>query len=165
MKCPSWWKIADREDEAALVVVVGSDGTVLAQNEYHRWRVHELVTIVMDELDQLAAQAFEGYVVRKDLARSFKGRYPVPEYVAEFLLGRYCASTDETEIQEGLNIVEAQMRYRTVRAGEEELFKSRARELGSVKLIDIITARLDARSDSYMASTAESEAERRAYLC
>ena len=79
----------------------------------------------MDELDQLASQAFEGYVVRKDLARSFKGRYPVPEYVAEFLLGRYCASTDETEIQEGLNIVELQMRNRTVRAGEEELFKSR----------------------------------------
>ena len=114
--------------------------------------VHKLVTIVMDELDQLAAQAFEGYVVRKDLARSFKGRYPVPEYVAEFLLGRYCASTDETEIQEGLNIVESQMQYRTVRAGEEELFKSRARELGSVKLIDILTARLDARSDSYMAT-------------
>ena len=111
-----------------------------------------MVIIVMDELDQLAAQAFEGYVVRKDLARSFKGRYPVPEYVAEFLLGRYCASTDETEIQEGLNIVESQMVYRTVRAGEEELFKSRARELGSVKLIDIITARLDARSDSYMAT-------------
>ena len=106
----------------------------------------------MDELDQLAAQAFEGYVVRKDLARSFKGRYPVPEYVAEFLLGRYCASTDETEIQEGLNIVESQMAYRTVRAGEEELFKSRSRELGSIKLIDIITTRLDARSDSYLAS-------------
>ena len=111
-----------------------------------------MVTLVMDELDQLAAQAFDGYVVRKDLARSFKGRFPVPEYVAEFLLGRYCASTDESEIQEGLNIVESQMRYRTVRAGEEELFKSRARELGSVKLIDIITARLDTRSDSYMAT-------------
>ena len=106
----------------------------------------------MDGLDELAAQSFEGYVVRKDLARSFKGRYPVPEYVAEFLLGRYCASTDETEIQEGLNIVELQMRNRTIRAGEEELFKSRARELGSVKLIDIITARLDARSDSYQAT-------------
>ncbi len=106
----------------------------------------------MDELDQLAANSFDGYVVRKDLARSFKGRYPVPEYVAEFLLGRYCASTDEAEINEGLNIVELQMQNRTVRAGEEELFKSRARELGSVKLIDIITARLDARSDSYMAN-------------
>ena len=39
------------------------------------------------ELDRLAARVFEGYVVRKDLARCFKARYPVPEYVAEFLLG------------------------------------------------------------------------------
>lgn len=43
----------------------------------------------MDELDRLAARVFDGYIVRKDLARSFKGRYPVPEYVTEFLLGRY----------------------------------------------------------------------------
>ncbi|MBV9828700.1 MAG: BREX system Lon protease-like protein BrxL, partial [Alphaproteobacteria bacterium] len=41
---------------------------------------------------------------------------------------------------------------RTVRAGEEELFKARARERGSVRLIDIITARLDARTDSYVAT-------------
>ena len=109
-------------------------------------------TITMDDLDQLAASHFDGYIVRKDLARSFKGRYPVPEYVAEFLLGRYCASTNDGEIQEGLNIVELQMRERTVRAGEEELFKSRARELGSVKVIDIITARLDAHSDAYLAT-------------
>src|ERR671936_2563442 len=106
----------------------------------------------LDELDQLATRVFEGYVVRKDLARRFKGRYPVPEYVAEFLLGRYCASTDEREIAEGIGIVELQMRQRTVRPGEEELFKSRARERGTVKLIDIITARLDAHSDSYLAT-------------
>src|SRR5262249_50255013 len=34
----------------------------------------------------------------------------------------------------------------------EELFKSRARERGTVKLIDIVTARLDAQSDSYLAT-------------
>jgi ATP-dependent Lon protease len=105
-----------------------------------------------DELDLLAARTFEGYIVRKDLARGFKGRYPVPEYVAEFLLGRYCASTDEVEIKEGLGIVEMQMRERTVRPGEEELFKSRAREHGTVKLIDIVTARLDVQTDSYLAT-------------
>src|SRR5438045_78678 len=108
--------------------------------------------IELDALDQVAARQFEGYVVRKDLARRFKGRYPVPEYVSEFLLGRYCASTDEREIAEGLGIVEMQMRERTVRPGEEELFKSRAREQGTVKLIDLITARLDAQSDSYLAT-------------
>lgn len=106
----------------------------------------------LDALDQLAAQAFDGFIVRKDLALRFKGQYPVPTYVGEFLLGRYCASTDENEIAEGLAIVERQMRERTVRAGEEELFKSRARERGSVKLIDIVTARLDTATDSYIAA-------------
>ncbi|MGI8551692.1 MAG: BREX system Lon protease-like protein BrxL, partial [Dehalococcoidia bacterium] len=106
----------------------------------------------LDTLDRLAADAFDGYIVRKDLALRFKGQYPVPTYVGEFLLGRYCASTDENEIAEGLGIVELQMRERTVRSGEEELFKSRARERGSVKLIDLITARLDTTTDSYLAT-------------
>ncbi len=105
-----------------------------------------------DHLDQLCADAFDGYVVRKDLVRKFARQYPVPTYVCEFLLGRYCASTIEEEIQEGLQIVERQLRDRAVRSGEEELFKSRAKDLGSVKIIDIISARLDAKTDSYVAS-------------
>lgn len=104
-----------------------------------------------DALDAKAAEAYEGYIVRKDLALRFKGQYPVPTYVGEFLLGRYCATTDEGEIAEGLNIVEGLMRSRTVRPDEQELFKSRAREQGQVKVIDLITARLDPKSDSYMA--------------
>jgi ATP-dependent Lon protease len=107
--------------------------------------------IALDELDRIAAEAFEGYVVRKDLARRFQGLYPVPTYVGEFLLGRYCATTDEAEIQEGLEIVERLMRERTVRAGEEELFKSNAREHGTIRVIDLITGRLDAATDSYLA--------------
>src|SRR3954470_15032986 len=104
----------------------------------------------LDDLDRTAAGAFDGYIVRKDLALKFKGQYPVPTYVGEFLLGRYCASTDEGEIAEGLQIVQHQLQDRTVRAGEQELFKSRARERGTVKLIDLVTARLDADSDSYL---------------
>lgn len=106
----------------------------------------------LDTLDRKAAEAFDGYIVRKDLVRTFSRQYPVPTYVVEFLLGRYCATTDESEIQEGLDIVQRQLSSRTVKAGEEELFKARAREAGSVKIIDIITARLDAKSDSYVAS-------------
>jgi ATP-dependent Lon protease len=105
----------------------------------------------LDAIDRQAAGAFEGYIVRKDLVRRFKGQYPVPTYVVEFLLGRYCASTDEGEIREGLAVVERQLADRTVRAGEEELFKARAREKGQVKIIDLIKARLDARTDSYVA--------------
>src|SRR4051794_277435 len=43
------------------------------------------------------------------------------------------------------------MKERTVRAGDEELFKSRAREKGKVKIIDLLRARLDAKADAYKA--------------
>ena len=106
----------------------------------------------LDPIDTIATKAFEGYVVRKDLVRTFKGQYPIPTYVAEFLLGRYCASVDEDDIAEGLKIVERQLGEKTIRAGEHELFKARAKDKGQVKLIDIITARLDAGTDSFLAT-------------
>lgn len=106
----------------------------------------------LDDLDRKVTDAFEGHVVRKDLVRRFRGQFPVPTYVVEFMLGRYCASTDASEIEEGIEMVQEQLTSRTVRAGEEELFKARARERGSVRMIDIVTARLDAKSDSYLAS-------------
>ncbi|AYQ36589.1 protease Lon-related BREX system protein BrxL [Runella sp. SP2] len=106
----------------------------------------------LDKIDHLAENAFEGYIVRKDLLEQFRKTYPVPTYVIEFLLGRYCATTDEQEIQEGLEIVKRQLADRTIRPGEEEYFKSKAREKGSIKLIDIITAKLDAATDSYVAT-------------
>ena len=108
--------------------------------------------IELDELDHKAAEAFPGHIVRKDLVRRFRGQFPVPTYVVEFMLGRYCASTAPEEIEEGLQMVQAQLSDRTVRAGEEELFKSKARDRGSVRIIDIITARLDAKTDSYLAT-------------
>lgn len=111
-----------------------------------------MAEVQLDNLDHAAADGFDGYIVRKDLVRRFARQYPVPTYVCEFLLGRYCASINEEEIQEGLAIVERQLRDRAVRSGEEELFKARARESGSVKLIDIISARLDAKTDSYVAT-------------
>ncbi len=108
--------------------------------------------IELDSIDKKLASSLEGYLVRKDLVRTFSRQFPVPTYVVEFLLGRYCASIDEDEIQEGLEIVERQLKSRTVRAGEEELFKSKAFRDGEVKLIDIITARLDQKTDSYIAT-------------
>ena len=54
----------------------------------------------MDALDQMANEAFPGYLVRKDLVRRYARQYPVPTYVVEFLLGRYCASVDQEEIDE-----------------------------------------------------------------
>ncbi|MDD2466832.1 MAG: protease Lon-related BREX system protein BrxL [Desulfobulbus sp.] len=108
--------------------------------------------IELDQIDRKAAISLEGFLVRKDLVRTFSRQFPVPTYVVEFLLGRYCASIDQEEIEEGLEIVQRQLKSRTVKAGEEELFKARARENGEVKIIDIITARLDAKTDSYVAT-------------
>ncbi len=108
--------------------------------------------MVLDDIDNKAVAALDGYLVRKDLVRTFSRQFPVPTYVVEFLLGRYCASTDQEEIDEGLEIVQRQLKSRTVKAGEEELFKARARENGEVKIIDLITARLDAKTDSYIAT-------------
>lgn len=108
--------------------------------------------VELDALDRKAAEAFPGHIVRKDLVRRFRGQFPVPTYVVEFMLGRYAASTDPQEIEEGLEMVQSQLSDRTVRAGEEELFKARARERGSVRIIDIVTARLDAKTDSYLAT-------------
>jgi ATP-dependent Lon protease len=108
--------------------------------------------IQLDDIDKKAASVLEGYLVRKDLVRTFSRQFPVPTYVVEFLLGRYCASIDPEEINEGIDIVQRQLQDRTVKAGDEELFKSRAKERGSVKIIDLITVRLDAKTDSYLAT-------------
>jgi ATP-dependent Lon protease len=105
----------------------------------------------LDKIDRIAAQAFEGYIVRKDLLEQFRKTYPVPTYVIEFLLGRYCSTVHESEIQEGLEIVKRQLQDRTVRPGEEEFFKSKAEKQGRIKIIDIITAKLDSQPGAYLA--------------
>ena len=107
--------------------------------------------IELDQLDKKAASVLDGYLVRKDLVRTFSRQFPVPTYVVEFMLGRYCASTNQEEIDEGLEIVQRQLKSRTVRAGEEELFKAKALETGEVKIIDLVTARVDNKGE-YVAS-------------
>ena len=109
------------------------------------------MSMELDHLDSLAAKTYDGFLVRKDLVRKYARQYPVPTYVVEFLLGRYCASVNEAEIAEGLSIVEQQLKDRTVRTGDEELFKARAKEEGSVRIIDLVKARLDAKNDCYVA--------------
>ena len=104
----------------------------------------------LDALDRKSAEAFEGYMVRKDLVRTFSRQFPVPTYVVEFLLGRYCATTDENEIEEGIEIVQRQLSSRTVKAGEQELFKAKAYRDGTVKLIDLVSARF--KDNGYLAT-------------
>ena len=48
-----------------------------------------------DALDEKANRVFAGKVVRKDLVRKVKVGANVPVFVLEYLLGKYCASSDE----------------------------------------------------------------------
>ncbi|WP_318987620.1 anti-phage BREX system Lon protease BrxL, partial [Falsiroseomonas ponticola] len=62
-------------------------------------------TPIRDELDNKVNRIFAGKVVRKDLVRRVKVGANVPVFVLEFLLGKYCASSDELAIQMGLQVV------------------------------------------------------------
>ena len=59
----------------------------------------------MTPLDQKINQHFPGLVVRKDLVKAVKGNAIVPSFVLEYLLGQYCASSDEDTIQAGIESV------------------------------------------------------------
>jgi ATP-dependent Lon protease len=99
--------------------------------------------LVLDELDKKAAAAFAGRIVRKDLVKRLKIGFSIPVYVLEYLLGKYCSSTDPQEIEEGLKLVKSAIAERIVRGDENELVKARLQRSGSLKLIDLVTATFD----------------------
>jgi len=114
--------------------------------------------------DHLGAQAFTGFVVRKDLVRRYAKAYPVPAYVVEFLLGRYCASTDEAEIKEGLEIVEKTVErpLRTHRPGRAVQERGVSQGLGPHHRYRTRAARC--QKCLLHCRTSEPRATRRAYL-
>ena len=59
----------------------------------------------MNSLDAKINQHFSGLVVRKDLVKAVKGNAIVPSYVLEYLLGQYCATSDEATIETGIKTV------------------------------------------------------------
>lgn len=99
--------------------------------------------LVLDDLDRKLAGAFPGRVVRKDLVKKLKVGFSIPVYVLEYLLGKYCSSTDSAEIEEGLKLVKSAIAERIVRGDESELVKARLQRSGSLKLIDLVTATFD----------------------
>ena len=67
-----------------------------------------------DPLDDKVNRVFAGKVVRKDLVRKVKVGANVPVFVLEYVLGKYCASSDEMAIQMGLRRVhDEELRSRT----------------------------------------------------
>ena len=110
--------------------------------------------VQLDELDEKIAQLFPGRVVRKDLVKNLKIGFTIPVFVLEYLLGKYCSTTDEDEIQSGLVHVKTAIAERVVRGDESELIKARLERFGSIKLIDLVTVTFDERFGKYWAHLA-----------
>ena len=124
----------EREDSPASSLIGGSEGGKLA------------------EYEEIAARAYDGFVVRKDLVGQVKGNAIVPSYVLEFLLAQYCATTSEAAIVEGIESVRRILAKHYVNRGDSELIKSRIREEGQYRIIDKVSVNLDETHDRYNAS-------------
>ena len=95
-----------------------------------------------DALDDKLNRTFAGKVVRKDLVRKVKVGANVPVFVLEFLLGKYCASTDEMAIQMGLQVVNDTLANNYIRADEAMKAQSKVKEKGTWTFIDKVKVRL-----------------------
>ena len=105
----------------------------------------------MNGLDQKINTHFQGLVVRKDLVKAIKGNAIVPSYVLEYLLGQYCATSDEPTIQTGIETVKEILRKHYVHRNEAGLVRSNIREKGRYKVIDKISVALNDKADVYEA--------------
>lgn len=105
----------------------------------------------MNGLDQKINTHFPGLVVRKDLVKTVKGNAIVPSYVLEYLLGQYCATSDEATIQTGIETVKEILRKHYVHRNEAGLVRSHIKEKGRYKVIDKISVALNDKADVYEA--------------
>ena len=81
-----------------------------------------------DALDDKANRDFAGKVVRKDLVRKVKVGANVPVFVLEYLLGKYAASSDETAIQMGLQVVNDTLANNYIRSDESTKAQVKVKE-------------------------------------
>jgi ATP-dependent Lon protease len=105
--------------------------------------------LIMDTLDIKLNQSFAGKVVRKDLTKHIKEGANVPVYVLEYLLGMYCATDDNTAINEGVQKVKQILAENYVRTDESEKIKAKIKEKGRFKIIDKVSVKLNEKADRY----------------
>src|SRR6478609_5406623 len=96
------------------------------------WGYESMSTVpARDALDDKVNRTFAGKVVRKDLVRKVKVGANVPVFVLEFLLGKYCASSDEVAIQMGLQVVNDTLASNFVRSDEANKAMFAVKDKGS----------------------------------
>jgi len=108
----------------------------------------------MDQLDNKVNETFSGKVVRKDLVRKVKVGANVPVFVLEYLLGKYCASSDPVAIQMGIDIVNKTLSDSYVSPDEATAAQAKLKREGRHTFIDKVSVRLVASEDKYWATLA-----------
>lgn len=98
--------------------------------------------LARDALDDKTNRVFAGKVVRKDLVGKVKVGANVPVFVLEYLLGKYCASSDEMAIQMGLQVVNDTLADNYIRPDESTKAQSKVKENGRHTFIDKVKVRL-----------------------
>lgn len=106
---------------------------------------------LQDDLNTKLKHYFEGKIVRKDLTKRVKEGANVPVYVLEYLLGKYC-SQDDALVEQGVQTVKNILANNYVRPDEAQKILSKLKELGSYSIIDVVTVKLDYKTDTYYAS-------------
>jgi ATP-dependent Lon protease len=97
---------------------------------------------VRDQLDDKVTRIFAGKVVRKDLVRKVKVGANVPVFVLEYLLGKYCASSDEMAIRMGMDVVNKTLADNYIRPDESMRAQSKVERQGRFTFIDKVKVRL-----------------------
>ncbi|MCG8006849.1 MAG: protease Lon-related BREX system protein BrxL [Candidatus Thiodiazotropha lotti] len=95
-----------------------------------------------DDLDNKVNRVFAGKVVRKDLVRKVKVGANVPVFVLEYLLGKYCASSDDMAIKMGMQVVNDTLADNYIRPDEATKAQSRVKEKGAHTFIDKVKVRI-----------------------
>ena len=107
----------------------------------------------MNELDIKLNSVFQGKVVRKDITESLKKTVSAPAFVIEYLVGMYCSTSDETEVQRGVQKVKQILSMNFVQPNETEKIKHRIVEgkENGYTIIDKIAVRFEEKDGKYYA--------------
>lgn len=106
----------------------------------------------MNELDQKLTATFDGKVLRKDLLHRIKKGTNVPTFVLEFLLARFCASDDQTEMDSGMEAVLASLQDNYVKPDEANAAQSKVATKGKHRFIDKVHVRYVEKEKRHWAS-------------
>ena len=106
----------------------------------------------MDPLDKKLNSVFDGKALRKDLLHRIKKGTNVPTFVLEFLLARYCASSDQAEIDAGMDAVLVTLQDNYVRPDEANAAQSKVATKGKHRFIDKVHVRYVEKEKRHWAS-------------